>query len=76
MTSAIRRTLVAGVMVVGLVTALALPALAAPANPAPCSNGYVSLSYDDSPTIKTPALLSALKSEPPRRTVTGTFRVH
>lgn len=44
------------------VVALAPPAHAAPATPAPCSNGYVSLSFDDSPTALTPSLLSALKS--------------
>lgn len=57
-----RRLALGIAFLVPAVTALATPAHAAPAAPAPCSNGYVSLSFDDSPTASTPSLLSALKA--------------
>ncbi|MDQ6927555.1 MAG: polysaccharide deacetylase family protein [Actinomycetota bacterium] len=56
-------------MALALVTGAALVAtVAQPAEaatkppPAPCSKGYVSLSFDDSPTALTPTLLAALKT--------------
>lgn len=68
----IRRRFVTMAMVLAVLpgfAGVAHPADAAPSAPVPCRNGYVSLSFDDSPTVLTPALLAALRSAK----LSGTF---
>lgn len=68
-TTLIRRLLPAFVPLFLLLGPLAPPAHAGPKPTGdPCRNGYVSLSFDDSPTARTPALLSTLRKHDLRAT--------